>query len=96
MCLNFMAGHLLFEMMCGYELTTLSPSNSDMTNVKSEAQVEVLRYIFSGAFDDRPFPNIIEVYTGKCLVIICCILAVFQNFSIKLIDLCLGLHFFVC
>jgi PX domain-containing protein kinase-like protein len=93
---TIMFGHLLFEMMCGYELTTLSPSNSDMTNVKSEAQVEVLRYIFSGAFDDRPFPNIIEVYTGKCLVIICCILAVFQNFSIKLIDLCLGLHFFVC
>ena len=36
-----MAGHLLFEMMCGYELTTLSPSNSDMANVNSEAQVEV-------------------------------------------------------
>jgi PX domain-containing protein kinase-like protein len=58
---TIMFGHLLFEMMCGYELTTLSPSNSDMTNVKSEAQVEVLRYIFSGAFDDRPFPNIIEL-----------------------------------
>ena len=41
LCLNFMAGHLLFEMMCGYELTTLSPSNSDMANVNSEAQVEV-------------------------------------------------------
>ena len=39
--LVFAAGHLLFEMMCGYELTTLSPSNADLANVKSEAQVEV-------------------------------------------------------
>ena len=37
---NF-SGHLLFEMMCGYELTTLSPSNSDLANVKSDEQVEV-------------------------------------------------------
>ena len=34
-------GHLLFEMMCGYELTTLSPSNSDWQNVKDDAQLEV-------------------------------------------------------
>ena len=34
-------GHLLFEMMCGYELTTLSPSNGDLGNVRSEDQVEV-------------------------------------------------------
>ena len=28
-------------MMCGYELTTLSPSNGDLGNVRSEDQVEV-------------------------------------------------------
>ena len=39
--LSLGSGHLLFEMMCGYELTTLSPSNKDLANVKSEAQVEV-------------------------------------------------------
>ncbi|CAI8020282.1 Slowpoke-binding protein [Geodia barretti] len=43
---SIMFGHLLFEMMCGYELTTLSPSNSDMTNVNSEAQIELLNLPF--------------------------------------------------
>ena len=28
-------------MMCGYELTTLSPSNSDWANVKNQEQLEV-------------------------------------------------------
>ena len=36
-----LSGHLLFEMICGYELTTLSPSNADWENVKNESQIEV-------------------------------------------------------
>ena len=34
-------GHLLFEMMCGYELTTLSPSDGDWGNVRNKDQLEV-------------------------------------------------------
>jgi PX domain-containing protein kinase-like protein len=81
---TIMFGHLLFEMMCGYELTTLLPSNTDLGNVKSEEQVEVLKYVFGGATDESAsFPNIVEVQL--CRDIIECICGV--EFLFQVLDL---------
>ena len=45
-------GYLVFEMSCGYELTTLFPTDEDYQAVRARDRKleEVLRYIFAEGF----------------------------------------------
>ena len=39
-------GHVLFEMACGYELTTMVPGEEDWRRVRDSAVLDVLQFIF--------------------------------------------------
>ena len=41
MCVCVTIGHMLFEMACGYELVTVTPSAKDLKAVRYPAVVEV-------------------------------------------------------
>lgn len=55
-----MFGHLLFEMCCGYELTTISPKKQEYKSVKDRTLKATLQYIFEDGF-----PHSIEEISQK-------------------------------
>lgn len=55
-------GHLLFEMCCGYELTTVSPRKQEYKSVQDKLLKTTLQYIFEDGF-----PHSIEE-VGLCIV----------------------------
>ena len=54
-CNTVLSGHLLFEMCCGYELTTVSPRKQEYKSVKDKLLKATLRYIF-----EEGFPHSVE------------------------------------
>ena len=43
-------GHLLFEMACGYELTSLVPGDQEYKSVKNEQVKLALQFVFEDGF----------------------------------------------
>lgn len=54
-----MFGHLLFEMACGYELTSFLPQERDYQALRHQSLLEVLQFIFSN--DGGDFPSVSQV-----------------------------------
>ena len=46
LCALFPTGHVIFEMACGYELTTLVPGEQDYSAMPDSEVVDVLQVIF--------------------------------------------------
>ena len=40
------SGHLLFEMCCGYELTSVMPTDQDYKCAKKDEVKEILQFVF--------------------------------------------------
>ncbi len=53
-----MFGHLLFEMGCGYELTSMLPQQLDYKALRYQPLLEVMQFIFA---DDGAFPSVHQV-----------------------------------
>ena len=52
-CLLVPPGHVMFEMICGFELTELCPSEQQYRDIKDRKLRDILEYIFlmqDGAF----------------------------------------------
>ena len=60
-CVCMCAGHVIFEMACGYELTMLMPREQDYGVVRDKRVLDVLQTIFDRDNDGHFTTNIGEV-----------------------------------
>ena len=58
------AGHVIFEIACGYELTEIAPGEGQYKDVKDERVKEILRLIFR-TDQEGAFTSTIEQVRGQ-------------------------------